>query len=415
MRHFSERESFVKKAENSRDVERIAEFNAAIFGPTTRELTFGVASAPGMIAENWLAVEGTSGEIIASLAMIPWRMNYLGAELRALEAGFIGTAPEHRGQGICGRLMGALEEEARAGAYDFLPIQGIRWYYRRFGYEYSIPLELNTFAPAESFPAEAAEGYTVRDAEPGDAERLRRLFGEDDRRLDLCSVRETADFDYLLGAAMNTEMAVRRVIVLDPEGKAVGTAGFYDNGFGLPEQGDCLIVDEAAALNQGALASLMRRIGEEARKRDKKWVRFKGDRWSPLAEAFLALPGGGEDRRYGWQLKIPDRAGLLAKLAAPLSERLLRAKTAAFVMDIDFFEDGARLEWNGARLQAKRLAGHARADVFLPPPVYTRLLFGDLPLDAILPVFPDIAIDRPFEPVIRDLFPPLKGWIRSRY
>src|SRR5262245_53338025 len=73
----------IKSIADQADIDRLATFNAHIHGPEVFEMTRAlILNHPPARPDYWLYIEDEStGEIISSLALIPWQLNYDGATL----------------------------------------------------------------------------------------------------------------------------------------------------------------------------------------------------------------------------------------------------------------------------------------------------------------------------------------------
>ena len=133
----------LKSVADERDAERLAAFNAVIHdegvAAMARALIF---HHPNTRPEHWLFVENEpTGQVVSSLCLIPWTWRYEDVALKAGEMGIVGTLEAYRHRGLIRALVARFDELLREGGYDLSHIQGIPYFYRRFGYEYAIPLE----------------------------------------------------------------------------------------------------------------------------------------------------------------------------------------------------------------------------------------------------------------------------------
>ncbi|NTU84240.1 MAG: GNAT family N-acetyltransferase, partial [Chloroflexales bacterium] len=254
------------------DVERVAAFDALIHGadtaPTWRAW---MTLHPHAYPEGWLLIEErATGRVVASLCLLPWRVQLAGVELRAAEMGVVGTLEEYRGRGLQRALNACYDELLRAGGFDLSHIQGIPYFYRQFGYEYAAPLEAWWRLEIHMAPATPPDtGHSCRPATPADLAALARLYDETARALDLAALRDEAIWRYLLGPALDTETAAETWLVSDAAGAPAGYFRIARHGFG-----EGLIVAEASQLGPDAALAALHQIRRLTLERGRPYARL---------------------------------------------------------------------------------------------------------------------------------------------
>jgi hypothetical protein len=396
------------------DVARVASFDALIHGagsePTWRAW---MTAHPDADPNGWLFVEEQpGGRVVAALCLLPWRLRYCGVELRAAEMGVVGTLEEYRGRGLQRALNARFDALLRAGGFDLSHIQGIPYFYRQFGYEYAMPLEAWWRLEHHMLPAEPLAGYACRPASAADTPMLVRFYDEAAVALDVAAVRDETAWRYLLGPALETETAAETWIVSDAASGAAGYFRVAHHGFG-----EGLIVSEGSSMPAVVALAALHTIGRLARERGKPFVRLNLPRHHPLVVAGRALGAYG-GHAYAWQVRLPDPAALLQKLA-PVFERRLEASTFAghtkeFV--ISLYRESLVLRFDAGHLVH---VGHEppgrAADLRLPPPLLAPLLLGHRTLAEISHMYPDATADAAGRPLVEVLFPPLRAWLYQQY
>lgn len=397
------------------DVARVAAFDALIHGPgsegTWRAL---MAEHPHADLSGWLFIEErATGRVVASLGLIPWRLRYAGVELRAAEMGVVGTLAEYRGRGLQRALNVRFDALLRAGGFDLSHIQGIPYFYRQFGYEYAAPLEAWWRLELHRAPdGPPASGHTCRLATADDIPALVRLYDEAAGALDLAALRDEATWRYLLGPSMATEMAAETWLVADAAGAPAGYFRVAHQGFG-----DGLIVAEASLLGHDAAMVALAAIARLARERGKPFVRMNLPADTPLVAVARGL-GAYDGGAYAWQVRLPDPAALLRKLAPALESRLAASLYAGLTRTvvISLYRQTIAMRFVGGRLAAVEAppAG-APADLRLPPPLLAPLLLGHRSLDEIGHMYPDALATGAARPLIDTLFPKMRAWLYQPY
>lgn len=396
-------------------IERVAAFDALIHGdetgPTWRAL---MTDHPHVAREGWLFVEEqATGRVVASLCLLPWRLQYAGIELRAAEMGVVGTLEEYRGRGLQRALNTRFDELLRAGGYHLSHIQGIPYFYRQFGYEYALPLEAWWRLEPHMLPgAEPAPAYTCRRATLADVGTLTRLYDATIGALDIAALRDVAVWGYLLGPGLATVTGAETWLVSDATGAAAGYFRIAHYGFGAG-----LIVAEVSQLGPDAALAALATIGRLASERGKPFVRLNLPDSAPLVRVARGL-GAYITGAYAWQVRLPDPVALLGTLAPAFERRVAASMYAGLTRDlvIDLYRQVLLLRFQGGRLRSVGAAPRgAPADLRLPPPLLAPLLLGHRSLDEIAHMYPDASAAGPARPLVESLFPKLRGWLYQPY
>src|SRR5689334_11654746 len=174
--------NLVLKSVNGKDnAERLALFNGQIFGQGVVGMTRALLlHHPHTRPDYWLYVEDeTNGQIVSSLALIPWQWRYEAVTLKSGEMGIVGTLEAYRNKGLIRALDTRFKELLREGEFELSHIQGIPYFYRQFGYEYTLPLEPNWELAVDRIPDVSAESpYTFRPATADDIPVLMEFYDE---------------------------------------------------------------------------------------------------------------------------------------------------------------------------------------------------------------------------------------------
>jgi hypothetical protein len=397
------------------DVERVAAFDALIHGagsePTWRAW---MSAHPHIDRAGWLLIEEqASARVVASLCLIPWRIQYGGVELRSAEMGVVGSLEAYRGRGLQRALNQRFTELLHEGGYDLSHIQGIPYFYRQFGYEYALPLEVWWRLELHMVPAAPpAAGYTCRPAELADLPTLVRCYDEAAAALDIAALRDEPGWRYLLGPALDTETAAETWLVCAPDGSPAGYFRVARQGFG-----EGLIIAEASLLNPAAALAALATARQLTLERAKPFVRLNLPAETPLVTVARSL-GAHDGHAYGWQIRLPNPAALLTKLAPVFERRLAASSYAGLNHDLvlELYRQRLVLRFVDGQLRAVAPAApHAPADLNLPPLLLAPLLLGHRNLAEIAPMYPDAFAPGASRPLIDLLFPKLRGWLYMPY
>jgi len=410
----------LRTIESEHDVRRLADFNASIHAEESgiREFTDRlVMKHPDTRSEYWLFVEHEPQQrIVSSIALLPWSLSYAGVTLPSAEMGIVGTHPRFRRQGLVGELVERFNEIMSDHGFLLSHIQGIPYFYRRFGYEYAVPLEEDATVELRSIAAPPAIGdsgtYTIRPADSDDIEVLQSLYYDQTADWDLHTTRPAAVWDYVLGPSLETCVAADTYLVEEEPLHPVGYIRIGRQGFGAG-----LIVQECSNLPHEAFPAVFRFLLDEANRRGKPYIRLNLPSFSS-AVGYAEEIGGRRVGGYQWQMRIPDPEGFLTKLIPVLNKRIAASEFARHTgsFTIGLYRDAVTLAIAGGELRSvERVPPTTRADVRIPPNLLSPLLLGDRTLAECSSFYPDVGFGPREERLFNTMFPPMRSFLYQNY
>lgn len=113
-------------------------------------------------------------QIIASLTLIPQKWSFGGIPIKVAEMGLVATLPQYRNLGLQRILNKKYDETLIKENYDLSVIEGIPYFYRQFGYEYTIPLDSEINIPLKFLPDTNSQ-YSIKKIELIDIPKIIKL------------------------------------------------------------------------------------------------------------------------------------------------------------------------------------------------------------------------------------------------
>jgi GNAT superfamily N-acetyltransferase len=434
--------------ETDAEFERIVELNTAVHGQGVGEICrLLYASYPGIGQADWYAVtDPDSGRALSTLCRIPtvWTYRGNGAEvdIPAAELSIVATAEDSRGLGLSSQLVHHYEKESIARGFTLSTIEGIPYYYRKFGYEFAAPLcvqlrlgpglqprsgnERDSWRPGVArFDADSRTsdfpGISFRLAGPDDADVISRFYDAAMAGFSVYGKRDAQVWAYLLGpGTRSAELGLRRLIA-SVGGVDVGYLGLGADGFGP----GYAIIEAAVDL---ALPSTTRRrvagafLAEAERERESRGAAhlvISTPRSSDVAA--LALEYGADDRwEYGWQVKVIDPAGFL-RVAAPVLEARLcssRWRGKPYSLTVGLYGRALRIDWDGGRLAVvEGVTGpsahgeNAAVSCSIPPELLAPVFLGYLSVAEIRALRHDLSVYGDAEDFLGAAFPKEESFV----
>jgi len=277
----------------------------------------------GSRPEYWLYVEDeNSGNIVSSLGLIPWQWRYEDVTLKVGEMGIVSTHETYRNRGLVRALTARHQETMREERFDLGIIQGIPYFYRQFGYEYAIPLDVYLNIELRHLPDKASEMlYRFRLAKQQDIPILMHLYERAVRGLDISAVRDEPMWHYLLEHSMPTSTGAETWLILDAAEQAMAYFRVPFHAFGSG-----LVVNETSRLDRQTAEALFIQLKGLAQERGKSHIRLSLPESNDLVMAARGF-NVKNDGHYPWQIHLADVARLLRKSPrppAPTRRQLLR-------------------------------------------------------------------------------------------
>lgn len=398
------------------ELERVAAFNGLIHGAEVVGMTTNLfASHPDTRGRDLLYIENEDGEVIASVCLIPWTLHAGEVDLPAGELGIVGTREDYRGRGINRHLMGAFWQRLEERGCLLSIIQGIPYFYRQYGYEYShLPLEGGWRLQPDQVPAPLVEGYTFRLAAPEDAMLLATMYEAQTNRLDISARRSAAIWNYLLGDLLKPDaMEHETLMVVSPQGETAGYLRlpryhFYEN---------LVTIDECSGLNFAAGLAVLNELARRARAEGQDGIRFNLPQTAGLLQLARAY-GAASLGTYSWQVRVPDMAALLGRMGPVLNARLAGTPFAGLTrkVSLDLYRQQVELDFRGGELVSAVSVKHSENPILrIPPEQAVPLVLGGRSLDEINASHPDATPRHLWRPLVEVLFPKTRAFLSTIY
>jgi len=383
--------------------------------PWIRDLVEG--EHPTFRPEYWRIVEepGT-GRIVSALCLIPQTWAYRAIEIPVGRVEIVATLPEFRRRGLIGVLMDEIHALSADMGHLMQVIEGIPWFYRRFGYEMAVPLHGNRRLPRGDVPAlkdGEEERFGFRPAADTDLPLLTDLFAEAaDRYLITCR-RDLEAWRLELGGRSEGGAGLRVIEVIERGGVAVGFVVSWPagertsryvmgaelvEGVSWGEVGPALF-RHMAATSPEKVSAISLQLGDE----------------HPLYDAMWHLLGDGF-RPYAWYARVPDVTGFLRRVAPVLEWRLAESAFDGHTgeVKISWFDGGVRLLLERGLISVEEWAptSHEDGDLGFPGMTFLSLLFGRRSLRELREAHPDcVAYAQAAMPLADALFPKWPSWV----
>ena len=407
----------LKTAANEADIERVAAFDSKAFG----EESIGEMCRrlflyhPNTCPNDLIFVEDEkTGEVVSSLCLIPWQWRYEDVTLKVGEMGIVGTLEPYRRRGLIRAQADYFKELLAERGFDLSNIQGIPYFYRQFGYEYTIPLNRECRVELHQVPdlgKDDTSCFSCRPETVADLPTLKHLYDEAAQDLAIHACRDDAIWQYLMEYTSTMFTAYEGWIVEDANGKMAGYFHIQKHPFG-----EALTVWEASRLNYDAALAVLRHLRKLAIERSKPNISLS----LPANCALMQVAryyGGHDSGAYAWQIHIPDIARFLRTIGPVLERRLARSPFAGLTEKvwISFYREAVQLHFTNGKLTQVESMGSAGGAIRIPPRAAVPLMLGYRSREELRESWPDLNAP-PKEAYLLDvLFPKMASHIYTIY
>ncbi len=336
--------------------------------------------------KRWfVATDGS--QVLSTAAIFPGQLTVGSVVLGAGAIEFVATRENAEGQGLVRQLMDEIHRTASSRGEMVQWMVGITYFYRRFGYEYAIPVEgMHLFAQGEA-PA-MPSGWSVRAADAGDSATIagaQRSFA--------------AQADVALTAADAMWDLYRR----SPVYRVVQATGPREVAYGriYPYEDDRYLFD-VVARSRDAVAAL----ASEASEAGAFDLTVMG---RPQARAHMEALAPWTKSGDAYYLRVADPVALLEALRPELGKRLADFAGSGEAL-ISLYGSSIRFDYEPSRVGPMRRGGPEQAPISaggsgVAPDRIVALILGPLGAAGLAELNPDVNLGDQ-EELMKILFPP---------
>jgi predicted N-acetyltransferase YhbS len=207
-----------------------------------------------LLAASPVGLDGTAvveldGRVVATATVLDEQVRVGSVPLPAGQVELVACDESAEHRGYVRALMGWCHRLSQRRGHLLQVMIGIPYYYRRFGYAYSMPM--HPVAPLARVP-EAPAGFVVRRAGARDVPAMAALQDLEQARFDVAMPHQPACWGWLVARSGSTQWVAER------DGRLVATARVVDTGDAA------VLVGEVASASPQALRALMAEVAAGA-------------------------------------------------------------------------------------------------------------------------------------------------------
>ncbi len=378
------------------DIPGIVALVAARLGDDDAAEAEMVLRDPAFGRKRWL-VAVDEDKVLSTSALFAGEVRHGPARIGAAHLEFVATDAEAEGRGLVRRQLDVHHERAPQRGEHIIAVVGIRYFYRRFGYEYAVPTPDVIEVDASAFPHSAR----VREATTGDIDSIIELHD-----------RSLAASDTAVVAARN----MRRWIIQSPAYRT-----FLLEEAGQPLAATRLYWDEDESIfldTYAPDAATLRELLGGAAALAPADAHLLSHRPCLTADVLDGL-GMRRPDPDGYYLRAGDRVHILNALRPSLEQRLQQSELAetAGTGLISLFVSSLEFDYRRGRIGPVRPGPPVPYPVSaggsgVPPDLFATLLFGPLGAVEMERRYADVVLGSQSD-LMRVLFPPQTAEIQS--
>lgn len=347
-------------------------------------------------------------QIIASLTLIPQKWSFGGIPIKVAEMGLVATLPQYRNLGLQRILNKKYDETLIKENYDLSVIEGIPYFYRQFGYEYTIPLDSEINIPLKFLPDTNSQ-YSIKKIELIDIPKIIKLNDITKEKFFINSIRSNEVWKKQEENGWQADWPFKTYLLLE-KGiiKAYLRAEIVNNKLVLIE------ISNTKSNESRNICGFLKKIGLENNV-DELVCRINHHEFF---SNYLVKNGGKKNKPYAWQVKVVNYFNFFKKIIPILNNRLYTSSYNFLESElkINFFKNSIILNFfNGQINDVKEDKGIKRSEIQFNPIVFPKILFGCASHKELTQNYPDISINSKYQELIKTLFPKFKSNIYPCY
>ena len=361
---------------------------------------------PVMTSRNFFSL-WDGDRMVATLNLIPQTWSLGGIKLKVAEMGLVASDPEYRNRGLQRILNKKFDKRLKEDGYHLAAIEGIPFFYRQFGYEYSVPLDEWATLPLQNLPKQ--QSYDISSLTTEDVPRVMELLEVSQKRYLVHSVRSREEWEAQERIGYVGESAMRTYVVRR-HGSPVAyfRATIKDLTILLHE------INETDEEMSKQIAAFLRTLGEE----NGSTELASRESYDMTFNKYISTLGSKEKPLYAWQIKVVDPFRILTTITAVLERRIARSQHQGYtgLVPINLYIVTVTLTFtDGVITGVKQSPSEQKGDIMINPRIFTKMLLGYRSLDEIEPEYLDVRIKPEYRDLMGILFPKARAHIHTCY
>ncbi len=401
----------IKTPETQDELAGLYALNKGVHGSPVEDFVKKIVEAhPSLSKENFLiAKEPERGRVVSTLSLFPWRILYHGIEIKTMELGVVATDEGCRNMGLLSALVDEFNRRFLEGGYELSMIAGIPGFYKRYGYQYAIPLENQFFLELRDIEDYRGDEYSIVQANNSDCEVIASFYREHVASYTLASEHRAQEYAFMMDRRYDSELEADLYMVM----RGDAPAGYFKVSLHGFTEG--LNLSEASSMDFEGSMAVLGFLKALAVERGKPFIKLSLPEFHDLVRIALAL-GGYRHWGYEWQVKMNLKRFL--ETIAPVLERRLEQsmfKGLSYGFHIHLYGAGLFVEFKEGRLAGVEERLLTQEECALSIRSFQRLILGCESLDELEKKDREIFLKAKNRLVLDALFPKGRPYLYIHY
>jgi predicted acetyltransferase len=394
--------------ENEEEIDRIIKLNIQVHGEDLKNYIYRLFNDhPNRKDHIWFYIEDElKDKIVSSGLLFPEIWDFEGINIPICEMGFVATAEEYRDHGLFSKINQCYEKIMQERGYILSVIRGVPFFYRRYGYEFAIPLDYGYKVSFDEIPESENYDIRIRRALEADIENLENLYNQWAEKYSITQKFNSKPFIYKYLNDKYTEFQFRTYVLEEKkEVQAFFCVGEY---FGTEN-----VIMLTSALSCRQILRMLDFWKNECKKQNnlrENSILILNPPNSELSSFLLSL-GATIENKWGWQIKIPNLKKFFDAIR-PLMER--RIKNSIFrdmnkIIKISTYRENLHICFrNGEIKQIELRKGFPEEpdyDLKVPNSHLTQIILGSKTIQEIKSIITDTIYKEDWLVFMEKLFP----------
>ncbi|MBD3195527.1 MAG: GNAT family N-acetyltransferase [Candidatus Lokiarchaeota archaeon] len=305
--------------DNKDEIDGIIELNVDVHGEDLAGLMRRLFEAhPNKHEQMWIYIKDTTTDkIISSGFLFPEIWDFETITMPVCEMGFVATDENYRGKGLFSQINNLYEKIMNENNYLLSVIRGVPFFYRRYNYEFAIPLDYGYSIPPQNIPKSVTDNVIIRKATKEDVDLLEELYNSwtDNYSITQSFSRKPFMFKYL-NDEYNEFHFRTYIIEYNNKSRAFFSLGEY---FGVEN-----VIMHTSKMSYSQAINMLNFIKKKIKVADSKQnesLLILTSPHSDLSRLLLSL-GAQLENSWRWQIKIADLKGFFERIKPLLEKRI---------------------------------------------------------------------------------------------
>ena len=414
------------------DMEAAVDFTVRIHGDpglgvSVRDLMCG--DHPTTSVNDFVLVvdSNANNRIVAMAGLISQTWAYGDISFGVGNPEFIATDLAYRRRGLMRAVIDGLHAVSVACGHLIQAIQGLRWFYRQFEYEYALnpgPIRQLHLSDISPLPDGVTEPYQIRRITEADIRLITPLYQRQCAGNLITNVLNEAIRRHdVSGYSPDSDLGDWTFAITDSNDRFVGYYSTWGDPWGA------FTVKELATMKEEALRHILpsilpfiqsQRVTYIAEFEEKSPTRIDFELGANHPAYKIIDTKLGQLRpRQDWYIRVPDLPKFMCHITPILEKRLANSVMRSFSGELKttFFHGGLRLVFDHGKLsEVTDWKATEENEAFnitcFPSLAFLKLLFGYRSLEELCYAFPDCWANEQDTLLLNALFPKQPSWLR---